>query len=55
MDLQHWVLFAALGVVAAIPVVGFIIMARILKRDEAIDAAIFLAQRQLEEYLKRTK
>ncbi len=55
MDLQHWLLFGALAIVAAIPVVGFIIMARILKKDEAIDAAIFLAQRQLEEYLKRSK
>ena len=55
MDLQHWVLFGALAVTIAVPVVGFIIMARILKKDEAIDAAIFLAQRQLEDYLKRSK
>jgi hypothetical protein len=39
----------------AIPVVGSLLMARILRKDEAIDAATFLALRDLRERFDRTK
>lgn len=55
MDLNHWVLGGMLVVSILVSVAGFWRMFRRQERDEAIDAAVFLAQRQLEEYLKRNK
>ena len=49
MDLTHWVLLGFVGLVAAIVIGGFVAMARILRKDEAIDAATFLAIRELRE------
>lgn len=52
MDVTH-VIVVGLGAVAiAVSIVGFVLLARMLKKDEAIDAAIFLAQRQLDDYVK---
>ena len=55
MDWTHVFLIGMLLVSILVPVVGFSLMTRRQERDEAIDAAIFLAQRQLEEYLKQKK
>lgn len=55
MDLSHWILFGLVVFAVAIPVVGFTVMARILRKDEAIDAATFLALRELRERFERTK
>ena len=46
MDWTHWLLVVLVGVTIAVPIVGFIVMARILRKDEAIDAATFLALRE---------
>ena len=53
MDWTHWILIGLIGVTIAIPVAGFIVMARILRKDEAIDAATFLALRELRERFER--
>ena len=53
MDFTHWILLGVLGLVAAIVVGGFVAMARILRKDEAIDAATFLALRELRESFER--
>jgi len=55
MDPTHIFLAVLSVVVGAMVIVGFIAMARILKKDEAIDAATFLALRQLDEYIKSTR
>ena len=55
MDVTHIIALVLAVVGIAVPVVGFVLIARILRKDEAIDAATFLALRQLEEYVKRSK
>jgi cytochrome b len=55
MDLTHVVLGALLVVAVTIAAVSFVVVARMLRKDEAIDAATFLALRRLEEYMKTTK
>lgn len=55
MDPTHVVLGGMLAFSILVAVIGFWLIARRQEKDEAIDAAIFLAQRQLEEYLKRNK
>ena len=59
MDWTHWLLVVLVGVTIAVPVVGFIVMARILRKDEAIDAATFLATflalRELRERFERSQ
>ena len=49
MDATHWMLAALISFVVVITVGGFLAMARILRKDEAIDAATFLALRDLRE------
>ena len=44
---------SVLGLVAAIVVGGFVALARILRKDEAIDAATSLALRELRERFER--
>lgn len=51
----HWILAGLIDVAIAVPVVGFIVMARILREDEAIDAATFLALRDLRDRFERSK
>ena len=57
MDWAHWLLVGmidlTIAVAVGVPVVGFIVMARILRKDEAIDAATFLALRELRERFER--
>jgi hypothetical protein len=53
MDLTHWVLVGILLLSVLIAVGGFVWMSRILGKDEAIDAATFLALRELRERLER--
>ena len=55
MDLSHWILVGMLVLAIAISVAGFLALARILRKDEAIDAATFLALRELRERFERTK
>ena len=55
MDLNHWMLAGLIVVVTAIVSTGFVVSYRILKKDEAIDAATFLALRELRERFDRTK
>lgn len=55
MDVTH-VIVAVLVVVSILgPVIGFIVIARILRKDEAIDAATSLALRDLQEHVRRSK
>ena len=55
MDLTHFALGILVGIVAVIAINGFADLRRRSQRDEAIDAATFLALRQLDEYVKSTK
>jgi mannose/fructose/N-acetylgalactosamine-specific phosphotransferase system component IIC len=55
MEPTHWVMTGLLLIGLGIPAVGFIILGRILKKDEAIDAATFLALRELRERFDRSK
>ena len=55
MDLTHWVLLGVLLVTGVIYAVLLWGIARALKRDEAIDAATFLALRELRERFERSK
>ncbi len=55
MEPTHWALAGLLVLAIATPVVGFALIARILRKDEAIDAATFLALRELRERFDRTK
>ena len=55
MDGTH-IILTLLGMLAIGFVIGgFVALARILRKDEAIDAATFLALRQLEEYATSSK
>ena len=53
MDLAHWSLLGALAVVVAMAVAGFLTIKSLLRKDEAIDAATFLALRELRERFER--
>ena len=53
MDLAHWSLLGAVAVVVAMAVAGFLAIKSMLRRDEAIDAATFLALRELRERFER--
>jgi len=53
MDVTHWVLGGMLVFSIVVAIIGLAIMTRRQDRDEAIDAVIFLAQRQLEDYLRQ--
>jgi len=55
MDWTHLVLTVLLVIGIAIPVVGYGLIARMLRKDEAIDAATFLALRELPERFERMK
>ncbi len=55
MDLTHVILIALLLIGIAMPIIGYVMLARILRKDEAIDAATFLALHELRERFERTK
>ncbi|MGH7333550.1 MAG: hypothetical protein ACREKS_12575 [Candidatus Rokuibacteriota bacterium] len=54
MDLTHCLLAGLIAFVIGITIWGFVTMSRLLKKDEAIDAATFLALRELRERFDRT-
>lgn len=57
MDLAHWSLLGALAVVLAMAVAGFLAIKSMFRTDaaidEAIEAATFLALRELRERFER--
>jgi hypothetical protein len=55
MDSTHVILASLLVIGIAIPVVGFWAMFRRQEKDEAVDAATFLALRELRDWLERTR
>ena len=55
MDPTHLALGGMLVFSILVAIIGFWLIVRRQERDEAIDAAIYLAQHQLEEYLKQKK
>lgn len=55
MDWVHAIVVAAVAVVILAPIIGFLVMLRILRKDEAIDAATSLALQYLHEYARRNK
>lgn len=55
MDWVHAIIIASVAVAILAPIIGFLAMARILRKDDAIDAATFLALRDLQEYVRRNK
>ena len=54
MDSTHMLLVAILGVIIAIALFGMWKISQALGKDEAIDAATFLALRELRERFERT-
>jgi hypothetical protein len=54
VDSTHVVLLAGLGVIVAIAAFGFWKISQALRKDEAIDAATFLALKDLRERFQRT-
>ena len=55
MDFQHWILLGVLVLIIAMAIGGFVAMTRILRKDEAIDAATCLALRELRERFEQTR
>lgn len=62
MDLTHFALGVLVGIVAVMAIIavvvairGFADLRQRSEKDEAIDAATFLALRQLEEYVRSTR
>jgi hypothetical protein len=55
MDATPLILGGMLAFSILVAIAGFWLILRRQERNEAIDAAVFLAQRQLEEYLKERK
>ncbi len=55
MDVTHIIVIALVVIGIVSPIVGYWAIARMLRKDEAIDAATFLALSQLEEYVRRNK
>ena len=55
MDPTHLVLGGMLVFSVLVAVVGFSLIIRRQEKDEAIDAATFLALRELQEYVRRGK
>jgi type II secretory pathway pseudopilin PulG len=49
------IVISMLAVVAVAPGVGFVAARRMLQKDEAVDAATFLALRQLRQQFERLK
>lgn len=55
MDGAHVALAVLMVLGIAIPVVGFWRMSKLLDKDQAIDAATFLALRDLRDWLERNE
>jgi hypothetical protein len=52
MDLAHWILLVLVFLLGAVVMAGLVHLTRLLKKDEAIDAAIVLAQREAHRELR---
>lgn len=52
MDLTHWILLFATFLLGGLLMAGLMYLARQLKRDEAVDAMISLAQREAHRELR---
>ena len=55
MDLTHVIVITLNVIGVAVPSLCLVKIARMLRKDEAIDAATFLALRQLDEFVRRSK
>ena len=55
MDVIHTIVIGLVVIGILAPIIGFMMMLRILRKDEAIDAVTFLALRDLQEYVRRNK
>jgi len=55
MDGSHIALAVLVVLGIAIPVIGFWSMSKLFEKDQAIDAATFLALRDLREWLERNE
>ncbi len=59
MDVTHWIVIGtvliAVALTVVVSVIGFRKMHRKLETDEAIDAAQFLALRELRDWLERNR
>ena len=55
MDVSHWVLGGMLVLAIAVTVAGLWRIFRIAERDQAIDAATFLALRDLRDWFERNR
>jgi hypothetical protein len=55
MDPTHWIVVGVIGCTILVSLIGFLAMARILRKDEAIDAATFLALRELRERFEQSR
>ena len=52
MDLTHWVILVAVFLLGGLLMAGLMYLTRRFKKDEAIDAMIFLAQREAHRELR---
>lgn len=55
MDLTHWILLGVVMAVLGMLIWCFVSVTRLLRKDEAIDAATVLALRELRERFARSK
>jgi hypothetical protein len=55
MDVTHWILLGVSVGSFGYLIWGIVTLRRLTKKDEAIDAATFLALRELRERFDRTK
>ena len=52
MDLTHWIILIAVFLLGGLLMAGLMYLTRLFKKDEAIDAMIFLAQREAHRELR---
>jgi hypothetical protein len=52
MDLTHWIVLIAVFLLGGLLMAGLVYLTSLFKKDEAIDAAIFLAQREAHRELR---
>jgi hypothetical protein len=52
MDLTHWIILVAVFLLGGLLMAGLMCLTRLFKKDEAIDAMIFLAQREAHRELR---
>ena len=52
MDLTHWIILIAVFLLGGLLMAGLMYLTHLFKKDEAIDAMIFLAQREAHRELR---